>query len=328
MYAQEKLVAVAAVTAAARLCEEIRAQKNALVLNKADQSPVTVADFSSQALICQALSTAFPQDSIIGEENGDMLKQPGMETCLQNVTRYVRRLIPNTQETDVIHWINQGNGEWAERYWTLDPIDGTKGYIRGDQYAIALALVEKGEVKVGVMGCPALPKRCTDESGEKGMLFSAVHNQGAEMIPLGGGNSQEIRVNQINNPQQLQAIESVVSSHSDRSLQRQLAQRLGLTKKVMQMDSLAKYGVVARGEADLYVRIPLRSKWSRKENVWDHAVGAIMVTEAGGKVSDLEGKPLDFSCGAKLSNNLGIVVTNGLIHDPVIELCGELIVNS
>ena len=328
MYAQEKLVAVAAVTAAARLCEEIREQKNALVQNKADQSPVTVADFSSQALICQALSTAFPQDSIIAEENGDMLKQPGMEACLQNVIRYVRRHIPNTQETDVIHWINQGNGEWAERYWTLDPIDGTKGYVRGDQYAIALALVEKGEVKVGVMGCPALPESCIDESGEKGMLFSAVHNQGAEMIPLGGGNSQEIRVNQINNPQQLQAIESVVSTHSDRSLQRQLAQRLGLTKKVMQMDSLAKYGVVARGEADLYVRIPLRSKWSRKENVWDHAAGAIMVTEAGGKVSDLLGKPLDFSCGAKLSNNLGIVVTNGGIHEQVIDVCRELIVNS
>ena len=325
MYAQEKLVAVAAVTAAARLCEEIRDQQNALVQNKADQSPVTVADFSSQALICQALSTAFPQDSIIAEENGDMLKQPGMETCLQKVTRYVRRLIPNTQETDVIHWINQGNGEWAERYWTLDPIDGTKGYIRGDQYAIALALVEKGEVKVGVMGCPALPERCTEESGEKGLLFSAVDNQGAEMIPLGGGNSQRIRVNLGDNPQQLQAIESVVSSHSDRSLQRQLAKRLGLTKTVMQMDSLAKYGVVARGEADLYVRIPLRSKWSRKENVWDHAAGAIMVTEAGGKVSDLEGKPLDFSCGSKLSNNLGIVVTNGSIHEQVIDVCRELI---
>ena len=54
-------------------------------------------------------------------------------------------------------WIDKGNGNIAPRYWTLDPIDGTKGFIRGDQYAIALALIEQGQVKVGVLGCPSLP---------------------------------------------------------------------------------------------------------------------------------------------------------------------------
>jgi 3'(2'), 5'-bisphosphate nucleotidase len=44
----------------------------------------------------------------------------------------------------------------AERYWVMDPVDGTKGFLRGDQYAVALALVERGEVVLGVLGCPNL----------------------------------------------------------------------------------------------------------------------------------------------------------------------------
>jgi 3'(2'), 5'-bisphosphate nucleotidase len=56
-----------------------------------------------------------------------------------------------------------------DRYWTLDPIDGTKGFLRGDQYAIALALVEHGEVVLGVLGCPNLP----NPDGSRGAIFAA-----------------------------------------------------------------------------------------------------------------------------------------------------------
>ena len=323
-YAQEKLVAVAAVTAAATLCEQVRKELDFTTITKTDQSPVTVADFGSQAVICQALSTVFPGEEIIAEEDATILQQPSMSGCLGEVTRYVQKMIPDAIAPQVIDWINLGNGKLSQRYWTLDPIDGTKGFIRGDQYAIALALIEQGEVKIGVLGCPALPVDPTQPQGEKGVLFIAIKNQGTEMIPLRGGNSQTLKVNRCDHPSKLRVIESVESSHSDRTKQTQLAQKLQLNQTAIKMDSQAKYGAVARGEADLYMRIPHVENESRRENIWDHGAGAIVVTEAGGKVTDLQGLPLDFSVGTKLSNNYGIVVSNRIIHQQVLDTWQEI----
>jgi 3'(2'), 5'-bisphosphate nucleotidase len=59
----------------------------------------------------------------------------------------------------------------AERFWALDPIDGTKGFLRGDQYAIALALVENREVKLGVLACPNLHVDIRQPRGKRGCIF-------------------------------------------------------------------------------------------------------------------------------------------------------------
>ncbi|MGB7442465.1 MAG: inositol monophosphatase family protein [Coleofasciculaceae cyanobacterium] len=85
----------------------------------------------------------------------------------------------------------------------------------------------------------------------------------------------------------------------------------------------AKYDVVARGEAALYIRLPSSQSPNKKQNIWDHAAGAIVVEEAGGKVTDMLGKPLDFACGSKLYNNQGIVASNGLIHQAVLAVVSE-----
>ena len=82
---------------------------------------------------------------------------------------------------------------------------------------------------------------------------------------------------------------------------------------------MAKYGAIARGDAHFYTRVPLAQFEGKKENIWDHAPGVIIVEEAGGKVTDLDGKALDFSLGAKLSNNRGVLATNGVIHEQVLE---------
>jgi 3'(2'), 5'-bisphosphate nucleotidase len=82
------------------------------------------------------------------------------------------------------------------------------------------------------------------------------------------------------------------------------------------MDSQCKYAVVARGDAAIYLRLPTRQSYV--ETIWDHAAGSIIVQEAGGKVTDMAGEPLDFSLGRRLSNNRGIVVTNGELHDLVL----------
>ena len=82
------------------------------------------------------------------------------------------------------------------------------------------------------------------------------------------------------------------------------------------MDSQAKYAVVARGEAEIYLRLPTRADY--REKIWDHAAGALIVSEAGGKVTDIAGKPLEFHHGRALDANRGLVVTNGPLHGPVL----------
>ncbi|MEA5469572.1 inositol monophosphatase family protein [Spirulina sp. 06S082] len=65
--------------------------------------------------------------------------------------------------------------------------------------------------------------------------------------------------------------------------------------------------------------MPPKDRQDKRENIWDHAAGAIVLEEAGGRVTDLDGKPLDFSLGEKLTANRGILASNGVIHDRALE---------
>ena len=85
------------------------------------------------------------------------------------------------------------------------------------------------------------------------------------------------------------------------------------------MDGQAKYGILARGEVTLYLRVPSPSEPGYKENIWDHAAGSIIAEEAGGRVTDVLGRPLDFSCGIKMVKNHGILVSNEILHDVVLK---------
>jgi 3'(2'), 5'-bisphosphate nucleotidase len=64
--------------------------------------------------------------------------------------------------------------------WVLDPVDGTKGYLRGEQYAVCLALIVDSKVELGVIGCPNLPTDPSKPDGQKGALFVAVRGHGVE----------------------------------------------------------------------------------------------------------------------------------------------------
>jgi 3'(2'), 5'-bisphosphate nucleotidase len=68
--------------------------------------------------------------------------------------------------------------------WTLDPIDGTKGFLRGGQYAVCLALVVDAQVELGVIGCPNLPSDVSNPDGPRGSIFVAVKGQGVEEVRL------------------------------------------------------------------------------------------------------------------------------------------------
>lgn len=317
-YEHEKNVAIAALKAAARLCEQVRHDRGPDAMTKADHSPVTVADFGAQAVICRAIAAIFPNDPVVGEEDATLLQKPAMAERLAQVTRYVHMVDPTATPEQVAAWINRGNGQPSDRFWTLDPIDGTKGYVRGDQYAIALALIEGGQVVLGLMACPALPVDPQQPEGDRGVLFLAARGEGAHALALANEHPHPIRVNAPDSGQPLRLIESVEVDHGDHGRQAAIAQSLGMAEEPIRMDSQAKYGAVARGDADLYLRLPQPASGDRRENIWDHAAGAIVIEEAGGRVTDLFGQPLDFSHGSKLSQNQGIVASNGHIHDRVL----------
>ena len=313
-YLSEKAIAIAATRTAAHLCQQVRQDLGSTAMEKKDRSPVTVADFGAQALICQALAANFPQDPVVAEEDATELRQPAMAQTLSQVTHYVHGLVPEATNDAVADWIDHGNGDVGPRYWTLDPIDGTKGFVRGDQYAIALALVEAGEVKVGTLACPALTLK-----GHEGVLFVAVRGAGAVVMPLDRDEAQPIAVASSGDLNALRFVESVEASHGNPSHQATIAQAVGITQASLRMDSQAKYGAVAAGEAVLYLRLPSPKSPHYREKIWDHAAGTIVVEEAGGRVTDMDGNLLDFSQGAKLVNNRGVVVSNGTLHPRVLD---------
>jgi HAL2 family 3'(2'),5'-bisphosphate nucleotidase len=326
-FAAELEAAVVAVRDAATVCQSVQKNLvNAATLEKKDRSPVTVADFASQALVCSSLAGNSKVDGVVGEENAAELREAGAEETRDKVVEHVR----NVRGADVspdqaLDWIDLGGltpDDSTERYWTLDPIDGTKGYLRGEQYAIALGLIERGRVVLGILGCPNLP----GPDGQPGCLLSAVRGQGAEIRPLTGSGrdgARTIQVSDIHSTAAARFCESVESGHSDQDQSAQIAAALGITEDPVRVDSQAKYAIVAQGQAQIYLRLPTSKEY--REKIWDHAAGMIVVEEAGGRVTDVRGHALDFGHGRMLDNNAGIIATNGPIHDAVLEAVSRFV---
>ena len=318
-YELERKIAIEAVLYACQLCSDV--QQNLTEehkLAKSDASPVTVADFGSQALIVSHVRQLFPHDSIVGEEDASALRQAPQALLRQHVVRLVHTINSRLTETDVLDAIDDGAKpcDFTGRYWTLDPIDGTKGFLRGEQYAVALALVENGEPVLGVLGCPNLPVDNKEPGKGLGVLFIGVKGQGTWMRPLLGGNEMPVRVAQTKNPTEARFCDSVEAAHASHDDHAKIADILGITIPSYRIDSQCKYAVVARGDASIYLRLTTSNYLSW---IWDHAAGVIVVQEAGGKVTDMFGRTLDFSPSRQLARNSGVIATNGLLHDAVIE---------
>jgi 3'(2'), 5'-bisphosphate nucleotidase len=339
-YQTERDFALEAVVRAAGLCRQVQAEMvRPLASQKDDRTPVTVADYGSQAFVCQSLAAVFPGDPVVAEETAEALRRPDQAEMLAHVTRFVREVLPDATPAGICDWIDHGQGAPAARFWTLDPIDGTKGFVRGEQYAIALALIVGGRVQVGVLACPNLtpwppslsgkggsdsPPLLGEGVGERsgqgeGVVFVAVRGQGAAMLPLGGdGPPRPIHVVAMSDQAAARFAESFEPAHADRAAHQALARALGITQPPLRMDSQAKYGVVARGEATLYLRLPSPQTPDYRENIWDHAAGVLLVEEAGGRVTDALGADLDFGAGRKLARNRGVIVSNGQLHEAIL----------
>ncbi|PIL32418.1 hypothetical protein GSI_05120 [Ganoderma sinense ZZ0214-1] len=338
-YAAETQIAIAAVR---RACVLTASVFNKLVkqetLTKDDKSPVTVGDFSAQAVVNTILNRAFPEDPIVGEEDAADLRVESGKILRDRIIELANEtLIAELQPGEKEEWglgpnhgrtadqlldaIDRGNynGGRTGRMWTLDPIDGTKGFLRGEQYAVCLALLVDARVELGVMGCPNLPVSAADPSGPRGCIFVAVRGQGAFQLPLDNpfveGARTKLTIPTFT-PETLNFLESVEKAHAKLSFNERVGQVLGVTRAPTRMDSQAKYCSLARGDGGVYLRMPVGTGY--REKIWDHAAGAILVEEAGGIISDGRGEPLDFGLGRTLGENFGVVASGKDVHAKVI----------
>ncbi|OVA13915.1 Inositol monophosphatase [Macleaya cordata] len=356
-YSKELDVAVRVVQMACSLCQRVQeslvSKNNDQVKSKDDDSPVTIADWSVQATVSWVLSECFGRESvsIIAEEDVNTLSRADAVGLLESVVKTVNECLAEApkfglkgpdrvlETSEVLEAISRCNstGSHPGRHWVLDPVDGTLGFVRGDQYAIALAMIEDGEVLLGVLGCPNYPMNkewlkyhhrdflvmsksspSTSESWNKGCVIYAKRGCGkAWMQPLvhkseklvWPNSAREIRVSTIDDPALATFCEPVERANSSHSFTAGLAHSVGLRKQPLRVYSMVKYAAIARGDAEIFMKF---ARAGYKEKIWDHAAGVLIIQEAGGVVTDAGGRPLDFSKGIFLEGlDRGIIACSG-----------------
>jgi 3'(2'), 5'-bisphosphate nucleotidase len=320
IYSPEVKFAIESVRQASYLVRQVGAELVPDSISKSDLSPVTVGDFAAQALVGFMLGKSFPEDILVAEEDSASLCNQEQEQLLERVTGYVGHFVQGARKEQVCAWIDRGKGRPAGRFWTLDPIDGTKGYLRGDQYAIALALVEDGQVQLGVLGCPNLSDAYRPDPGGPGSVVVAKRGEGAWTTSMASAlEFDPLSVSERQDPTQARLLRSFEARHTNVRKIDQLVETLQIQANPVSMDSQAKYAVLASGKAEVMIRLLSPEKPDYREKIWDQAAGSIVVQEAGGRVTDLDGKALDFTAGRELLNNRGVLVTNGKLHGVFLE---------
>eukprot|EP01023_Acetabularia_acetabulum_P054484 TRINITY_DN6157_c0_g1_i3.p1 TRINITY_DN6157_c0_g1~~TRINITY_DN6157_c0_g1_i3.p1 ORF type:complete len:379 (-),score=64.66 TRINITY_DN6157_c0_g1_i3:313-1422(-) len=324
-----------AVRLASNLCKRVQLQlRESETASKNDASPVTIADYGAQALVTWSLQSQQSEKiSMVAEEDSTDLRQADGREMLQRITQLVNEeLFLQEYDTiltqdDILQLIDLGGSEGGScgRNWVLDPIDGTRGFVGQRQYAVCLGLLVEGEVEVGVLGCPNLPAQNLDTSSDDqvGTMFIGSKGGGAYAAPLASNQlpQKRIKMKQIDDVSLASFMESYESRHSDHTLQARIAQNLGITSKSVRIDSQCKYGALSRGDGDIFLRFMVDPTYVEK--IWDHAAGNIILQEAGGKITDMTGNPLDFSKGRYLKIEQGILAASADLHPLVLKVAKE-----
>jgi 3'(2'), 5'-bisphosphate nucleotidase len=300
---------------ACELCRRVQAS-DAGFSRKSDASPVTLADYGSQALLCRTLRQHFPGDAVVAEE--------GAEAFEQSVSREEGELIltllgdllgERVTREDFVRWLGHGRGPRTARTWVIDPIDGTLGFVNGRAYSVCVGMLRENEPAESIIGAPVSPL------DERGTLFYTDEGK-AWAEPLAGGSVREARVSNREAPETLRILESYEVGSRTRQFDDKVREEAGLqAASVEGYDGMVKYALIAAGAADLFVRSP-RGRSAHK--IWDHVAGTALVRAAGGLVTGLYGEPVDFTHGTELPN-AGLVVSNGRIHARIVEATTRVI---
>lgn len=237
-------------------------QQPMAVKHKAGGEPVTEADLAANTLIVSRLAQEFPGDAVLSEELPD-----------------------------------DGSRLGSRRVWMVDPIDGTRDFIRGQTgYVVMIGLCLDGRPVLGVVAHPST-----------GAVWSGVVGQAA-WREQPGGTRTPVQTSPLAEPPGVR----IVVSQSRRSPQIDAFRRaLGVTDEMTVGSVGLKVALVAQGERDLYLYPGEQTK------LWDTCGPEAILIAAGGRMSDMDGRPLDYG-KADLNNRSGVVASNGPLHDHVI----------
>ena len=336
---------------AVQLCSKLTSKTQKMLessdqVSKLDDSPVTVADYAAQAVVSYVLEQKYPDVALLAEEDAKALRGGSEETrgLLEKITEITNECIFGDDVSvylsreEVARLIDRGNHEGGSEstFFVLDPIDGTKGFINQRQYAIALGLCEKGKIVGGVLGCPNMPMSKIPEdvdaleTKKPGVIFAAYENLGCKYAamdakePVGkdsftATSDQLVKCGEDGARYMESWGDSIVADHAFTNA---LSEKVGITRKALRIDSQAKYGSLSRGDAHIYLRFPPKTY---REKVWDHAAGAIIISESGGVISDAAGVPLEFGKGRFLDINGGIVASaTPELHEQLLKAIADL----
>ena len=310
------------------------------VVEKADASPVTVADFGAQAVVSIVMSRQERANTrMIAEESANALEED--RKLAFAVTEVTNEVLERHGEApvsvgDVVEAVHASDGSQSYfgehqegAFWILDPIDGTRGFLHGGrcEYTLGLACVQDGQLEVGVMALPNT-NRPKSDAGETGVLMRSMRNGGTQWTEIeANGDSNHVgseknwRDTRVDTVDTLSMAALCVSDHES-AVEWLQARGTSATLRLC-CGSLCKYAAVALGSATAYLQPPDPKRMMLKS--WDHAAGLLCVQEAGGTVTDLDGHKLEVCSGTWFAPSRGgVIVSNGRIHEQLLRLDAPL----
>lgn len=339
-YQRELALAFAALQGAARLSQSIVSSADKGAISKSDLSPVTIADFAVQSLLIATCKAAFPDDTFVGEEDAsDLRANPALLERVWHLLQGVKTFqeeaqfaVPETKD-QLCNLVDQAGSSkpGGGRTWVFDPIDGTKTFIRGELYAINVALLVDGKQAVSAVACPNMSMNATaplnnpdvDPSGE-GCIVYAVKGHGAWVRSLSGnaGNVQHRQLPHVSSPtvpeDGLRFVTSVAMADSALDgVHEAVAQRLNAAYPGCDLlPWVLRWAALAMGLGNTTVWVYKRR--DRYAKAWDHAGAMLLFEETGGKITDVHGKDIDLAAGRKMSANFGFVAAPERLHPRVL----------
>jgi 3'(2'), 5'-bisphosphate nucleotidase len=287
--------------------------------SKSDASPVTAADLALQAFLVLGLRERYGEIPVVGEESTAVFSGPAGESLRQRVHEFVRLTRPHESDRAIDDAIEQGAGDGrSSQHWVIDPIDGTRGYLRGQQYCVCLALIRDQVPILGLAGCPRL--------GRQGWLVGAVRGGGARRWDLDQLDGEPIEV-KASEPireavrKNLIACESSEATDRAKARLRRIGELLATPLVARPMESQCKFVLVATGDADLAVRLASRERERNRDMVWDYAGAVVFADESGAVMTDCDGATLLFGRGRQIDGNRGILCAAPWLHGRAVEAC-------
>ena len=190
------------------------------------------------------------------------------------------------------------------RVWMVDPLDGTNGFIAGNgDFAVQIGLAEHGEPMVGVVYLPLT-----------GVLYRAVRGEGTS-IERPQVETEQARTSGARGFANMRLAAS--RSHRSSRMNR-VVQRFGFREEVQRGSVGIKVGLLVEQQCDVYIHLSPRTKQ------WDTCAPQLILTEAGGRMTDLFGEPLNYNV-PDVQNHNGLVASNGASHDQIIETLAPLL---